>query len=514
MDNFKKSIQGMRDYFHNLKIDTLPLSPKSKRPIAGMCDWQNRQSEELWEYAESESNIAVRCGGYNNLVVIDCDEKEKVGTIDNVCRLIEVEGYAIGIFPMVQTASGIGRHFYGILNEIPKQNIYQIDDSIGKGEIICGNGGYAIVPPSRMGNGNHYRLINGDFANLPVLDADFVIGKIAKKNLKKTNLVPRDLVVTSERPSITPLAQKLFSKPFKRGKYKSRSEAEQAIIVSLINKGFAIEEIIEIFFAHPYPGKFQELFVRNKNTAINYLRKSYENGLEWATNNISEGRRIGLIAQQWAINRPWKGRTGSSNRAVFLTLTDIAYRSGRVRFNASCREVAELAGINKLTASRALKRLIDKGFIKRSRKILPFNYWFTPLIIQSNTYPLFPPLGECTNYENHDVFRWGALNKSGYEIYYYLSQKPMTVNQLVETTGRSKTTIVRKLTKMNRVINPATGEIFSLVEEVDKVWHLCDDIDLNEIAKYLRSYGALVWQKLQHQKDRGSFIFHPSRRKK
>ncbi len=504
----------MKINLDKLGIDTLPLAPNSKSPVAGMYDWQNRPPEELWVHAKPDSNIGVRCGGDINLVVLDCDDKNIAGTSDNICQLFEVEGYPYDELLIVQTASGIGRHFYGIMNESPKQNIYLIDESIGSGEIRCGIGSYVVAPPSRVENGSSYQFINGDFANIPILDLDFVIGKIAKKKAAETSVVFRESRRRLERPKLTPRAQRLLTKPFKKGEYKTRSEAEFALIISLINRGFSYEEIKQHFIKSKFPGKFARRYHRNKITALRNLEKEYKRALNRARNHESEGRIRGRNAYFWAVNRPWEGRTGSSDRTVFIALANIAFRSGKIKFGASSREVGELSGVNKNTASKALKRLFDAGFIKCSKLTIPYIYWFTSLVVQSNTFFLLPPpVGECMKLENHDSFRWGALNKSGYEIYFNLSQKPMTVNELVEVTGRCKRTIEIKLKKMNRTINPLTREVFSMVEKVDNVWHLCDDIDLNEIAKILGSFSALAWQKLQHQKDRESYIFRPSRRR-
>ena len=65
---------------------------------------------------------------------------------------------------------------------------------------------------------------------------------------------------------------------------------------------------------------------------------------------------------------------------------------------------------------------------------------------------------------SHDVFRYGGgLNKSAAEIFWWLRQEPMSPNQLIERTGRGRTTVFRVLRRMANIVDTRTGEVISIV---------------------------------------------------
>lgn len=80
-----------------------------------------------------------------------------------------------------------------------------------------------------------------------------------------------------------------------------------------------------------------------------------------------------IRAWEWAdraYNAPlWDGRTGSTDRAVWGALVSRcmldANKAGY--FRASVREIAEKAEMNKETASKSIRRLMERGFILRSQ---------------------------------------------------------------------------------------------------------------------------------------------------
>ena len=60
----------------------------------------------------------------------------------------------------------------------------------------------------------------------------------------------------------------------------------------------------------------------------------------------------------------WKGVGGATDHATFLALLAIASRIGRFEdFDASVRELAEMAGVGAMTVSRYLKRLVKRRLV-------------------------------------------------------------------------------------------------------------------------------------------------------
>lgn len=102
----------------------------------------------------------------------------------------------------------------------------------------------------------------------------------------------------------------------------------------------------------------------------------------------------------------------------------------------------------------------------------------------------------------HDAFRYGGgLNKSAAEIYWWLKQAPMSASSLIRKTGRSKTTVFRSLQRMANVVDGRTGEIISVVESREGVWHLVPDVDLNRIALLVGTAGIGKRKREQYRRE-------------
>jgi len=114
---------------------------------------------------------------------------------------------------------------------------------------------------------------------------------------------------------------------------------------------------------YPCAGKFAELRNKSDKYAFSYLRHSYNQAKDWAENHESEERLFAEAAITWAQSRPWSGRNGLNDRAVFLAHCQIAYRAGKIIYGASSRELGELSGMSHGAAARATKRLCEKGLI-------------------------------------------------------------------------------------------------------------------------------------------------------
>ena len=236
-------------YFHNLGIDTFPLSPGKKSPplIAG---WQKDNLAGVWDGISPNANIAIRCGGISHLAVIDCDEKNFYGTFENIMGYLEGMRIDVSSLPIVQTASGIGRHIYLRLYESVPGNYVLINKEFGSGEIRYGPGAYVVAPPSVIENTFVYKVIQGAFAYIP-----YVMWKDLSSLVKNpfSNTLPKKKWISKK-------AWKLLHGDFEIPRdYPSRSEAECALMVSLINTGHSKEEILNLFEKYPCGGKFKEL---------------------------------------------------------------------------------------------------------------------------------------------------------------------------------------------------------------------------------------------------------------
>ena len=103
---------------------------------------------------------------------------------------------------------------------------------------------------------------------------------------------------------------------------------------------------------------------------------------------------------------------------------------------------------------------------------------------------------------SHDAFRYGGgLNKSAAEVYWVLLQEPMTTEEIVQQTGRSRRTVFRTLSRMSKIVDYSTGEIISMVEKDGSSWHAVET-DLDRIAYLVGRAGTRRKQIEKHNSQR------------
>jgi hypothetical protein len=109
----------------------------------------------------------------------------------------------------------------------------------------------------------------------------------------------------------------------------------------------------------------------------------------------------------------------------------------------------------------------------------------------------------------HDAFRHRGLGKSALQVWEKLRLYPsQTPAELAASTGRGLATVRRVLARLERIIDPVTGEVFKLVErDVTGCWQALDvDIDtLDAIARAIGTAGAGERQKAKHAEQRAGF---------
>ncbi|MBN2829290.1 MAG: bifunctional DNA primase/polymerase [Candidatus Cloacimonetes bacterium] len=232
MVEFSEGVLSARKYFADNGIDTLPISVGSK--ICHVKNWQYVSSDEAWLHAPSDSNIGIRCGGKKHFAVIDCDEKNQVGTFDNIINYLIGLGFDERMFPITQTASVIGRQIYCSLTEFIPGSYYSLSSQFGCGEFRFGNGAYVVAPPSKVYNASDYKWLQGDISYLPEIGFS-TISDILQISTSKTR--NDDSQNNSKNLNLT-RNQKSMVNGIGIDKYKTRSEYEYALMVSLINTGW------------------------------------------------------------------------------------------------------------------------------------------------------------------------------------------------------------------------------------------------------------------------------------
>ena len=303
-------VRETQRFYQDLGFDTLPLPAGSKKAM--LQEWQTRPSADLWKDAPQEANIALRGGGQAHLAIIDCDDKYAPGTLANIQNWLNGLGFGAGSYPLVRTASGLGGHIYTTLSGELAGNSRRISSRVGSGEVRFGPGAYVVAPPSVVDAGT-YELIQGNYSERPCL---------ATKDILTILNVQDDQNSWNETRSSSlqhiPRRTRGLLKGRGLERFPSRSEAEQAILVGLLNVDSTFEVALRLFLNYPCAGKFRELRLRSPRDAERWLHRSYDTAVRWATTNESAERQVVRAARDWAASRCWPGRTGLYDKLVYL----------------------------------------------------------------------------------------------------------------------------------------------------------------------------------------------------
>jgi hypothetical protein len=265
---------------------------------------------------------------------------------------------------------------------------------------VRGQGQFVLVPPSIHPSGTVYRFINKppsiiEIPSLEVLDW-LRLEPAPEKQLPRT--------------------ARYLLQGDGQSHYDSRSEVEQAIITSLFNVGFRFDEMLAIFEKYPAAGKFREIQTsKGPIAATSWLRTCFESARNWCATDSPARTRVRAI-QALAETAPWPGRTGSTDRVVFLAHLNIAHMRGHEDYHASARDLADIAGCARLTASKACRRLRHQGhlvlvapasFPYANRYRLSEKTKFDPL-----PHMVLYGMDQSSSFLLPDAFRQGGLGRS------------------------------------------------------------------------------------------------------
>lgn len=514
--------------YDDLGFDTIPLKPGTKDPSE--TAWQKRDPARLWRKAPDGANIGIRGGGMASVAIIDCDDKNRPGTFANISHYLAGLGYQIGDYPLIATPSATetiqSRHIYTTFGGILSGDSRNLSIDFGAGEFRYGSGAFVGAPPSSLSDGRGYTLISGDFARLVSLDIHDVIPFLGNKDTSTIQRVRK----TIPRRALALLHGKNLSG------YKSRSEAEQSLITSLINAGYTFPEVRNLFDNYPCAGKYADLKAKNPANAVKHLEHSYNSAVEWALTHESPTRRKIRAAIEWAQTKPWTGRTGAADRLVLLAHLYIADRAGRLQWAAAVRTLAEMAGIGTATVSRSNTRLCNAHILKIDNRSKNDNGEVQHQGDSARIYTLdkvehflstsFVRKCSTLSTSKHDLFRQptvtqngmpgkGGLGKAAGEVWQALQDQPATtIKELADATGRSVKTVKRAIARMAGIVDSTTGECMPMVATDDEgaTWYALPS-DLDTLALVIGAAGRGREQKRKHDKERRAYSRELSRNK-
>jgi DNA-binding transcriptional regulator YhcF (GntR family) len=366
-----------------------------------------------------------------------------------------------------------------------------------------------------------YRLIAGNLRHLPSLTLADILPILQNQDTttQKTTL------------RIPPRALALLNGGDALKCYASRSEVAQSIIASLVNAGFDDPAIVNVFQKYKQ-GKFAELYTRNARKAEEWLRRSITEARRFCEAHNSPARQRALEALAWLESTPMSGAGARTDRAILAAHFSIAARAARAEWGASVRTLAELAGVNRDTASNSNQRLCADDFLQLVRPgggdcASLFTYGSQIAEDRKEAEKNAPPsssssaaaafaaevdkprhtlstssVRKCPTLSIHDAFRYRGLGKTGGEVYASLQDTPATVKELAQVTGAHKKTVKRVLVRMSKIVDGMTGEVLQMVECDDSGRWQALDVDLELVARVIGTAGTGERQRATHALER------------
>lgn len=491
-------IQTARAQFLENGYDPIPLKPNDKKAAAGA--WERRSTASQWDYAQKEykqPNIGLRAG--NGKAFIDCDDKAKPGTADNVIRWLDGLGYNPGNYPLVQTASGIGRHVYVNFTGTLFGSGKKLVAAMGAGELKYGPGTQVATFPSTI-DAQSYTLLQGDIARLPELDIQDIAALVDINQSPNTTK-------TEKRMSAYAYALARGAMPEKFAGDRSRAEA--ALILSLVNSEFNYEDIKQVFENNPCAGHYRDLEKLPTPKARNaYLWRTYQNELIHHQHE-SHTRRL---LRQWIEQAHGAAWSNANRRLVLVAHLETAHKAGKLDYSASFRDIALSAGVQIASSQNQTRKLITDGLIEKTE---------TGEGLKSNRYILNEgnmihtltscALRVCIEFPSHDAFRNGGgkakdrLGRRAGQIYELIFNNPLPIAEIVRVTGADRKTVKSALAKMNNFVDRKTGEVIEMVtHNGDDTW-IANLVDLDRVAASLGTYPATFDQRTNYEEERREY---------
>lgn len=496
--------QTQRLNFIEAGYDVIPLRPASKLPLRKA--WERRPTVTQWYNAPTDSNLGLRAG--NGKAFIDCDDKTKPGTADNVLNWLTGLGYDRETLPIVQTptSGGVGRHVYVTFAGALLGSRRNFVNTMGAGDFRYGAASFVATFPDYVTDLGEYKLLQGDITRLPVLD----IKDIA--SLVDINAAVVDSK-QSKRPSSLALAIMQGVKP---GKYATASEGEAGLVLSLHNSGFTYDDIKRVFDTSPCLGHYADKHkAKGAREAERWLNLTYQNAVNYSQNESAVRR----VIASWIVQAKAAAWSKVTDKNVYIAHAKIAHKAGRPEYSADVRTLSLSAGVGIAAVSGGNKRLVNAGGLAI---VEPYAG------IRATTYKLFEPPVSAKNKHTlrtvcedvfangtpknetpegiatHDAFMngKGRLGRRAGEVYALLMSEALTFKELQDRTKTPTRTLRRILGKLRNVKDRKTGEVIEMVTMGGDGAYFGNLVDLDLISAIYGTYGATGKRREEYEKDR------------
>ena len=479
--------------------ECIPLIPASKLPLRKA--WEKRLPFSQWYNAPDDSNLGLRAG--NGKAFIDCDDKNVPGTFSNVVNWLVGLGYDRDTLPIVQTASGVGRHVYVNFTDSLLGSRRNFINSFGAGDFRYGSASQVATFPDTIAGMGEYKLLQGDITRLPVLDLKDVSSLV---DINKAVTDPKQ----SKRASALALA---IMRGIKPERYATNSEGEAGLVLSLHNSGYTYDEIKQVFDLNPCLGHYADKHkAQSTREAERWLTMTFKNAVQYSQNESEARRNIA----SWIARAELSAWNKVTDKNLYLAHAEIAHKAGRYEHAADVRTLSLRAGVGICAVSKGNKRLVKAGGLA---VVEPFSG------IRATTYRLLEPpvcaknehtlLRTCEDVfangtppkdtiATHDAFMDGKnrLGRRAGEVYRLLLSEALTFKELQERTKIKTRTLRRVLGKLRSVKDRKTGEVIEMVTRCEDDTYVSNLVDLDLVSAIMGTYGATGKRREGYEHDR------------
>lgn len=459
----------------------------------------DRATLQLWFESFYNPNIGIATGTRSGFFALDIDPRN--GGRESLDALVS-QYSRLPDTPEVITGGG-GTHLYFAHPGFDFKNAI-----IAPGIEIKNDGKYIVAPNSLHVSGRHYVFDElAALANTPLSAAPDWLLRILQEHARPHDA---DTFALVETPRGFPrLAWHILKGTTRRAYGEDRSAAEQAALTAFVNAGWQFPQVLAAFQKHAHEKThYKEIAQkRGHREAERWLKFSYENALTFARENqtpeYAQTQELAQARRAWAFETPFAGRSGATQFKVLLAHCEIVEKCGRNPYHAGGRTIADHANVTLRAAQNANTALVKKGVLKcvtpydKAKPTMATRWELLPLlpIVDCRVkvpLPHAPPSCEWYLYATHDAFR--GLGGAA-QIFTLLQEKPRSIAELVQASGRNRGTVWRALKRL---------EASKAIKREGKKWRVVTGAGLvvERIADNRGKRGARARQRDKHAAQR------------
>lgn len=200
-------------------------------------------------------------------------------------------------------------------------------------------------------------------------------------------------------------------------------------------------------------------------------------------------------------NASWPGMAGKSNAALLAANVSMAEEAGSLTYNASRRDLALRACVNRKTVDARQRDLIQDGWLTQvdDRTCRRDSLSYTLTVVEDGPHFSHPggsaPARTCgPSSARADLFRYGkGIGKTAHAIYTALEEAPRTQQEVAALASCASDTARKALKKMSDM---------GMVKQDDHgYWH-AQDADHEALAEERGVLGRGDRQREQHEQER------------